>query len=113
MADLHPKRRAAGLPGISPSSKRIKWRALIEHDPARSGQRLGVDHHVAGDQQARAAGRPAAIERNQALVGELRTPAMFSSIAAFAMRLRTVPPERNRNGENSSVDIKKAPPRTR
>jgi hypothetical protein len=32
---------------------------------------------------------------------------MFSSIAAFATRLRSLAPDRNSNGENSSLDIKK------
>ena len=72
VADLHPHRGATGLPGLGPAGERIKRCAIIEHDPAGPRQRLSVDHHVPGDQEARAAGPPAAVQRDQPLVRELR-----------------------------------------
>ncbi|CAM5565435.1 hypothetical protein STANM309S_02687 [Streptomyces tanashiensis] len=60
VVDLHPDRAAAGLPGLGPRGERLQGRVFVEHDSAGAGQRLGVHHHVAGDQQAGAAGGPSA-----------------------------------------------------
>lgn len=71
MVDLHPYRAAAGLARLGPVGERAQWRVLVEHDTGGAGQRLGMDHDVAGDQQSRAAGRPLPVQGEQLLVGHL------------------------------------------
>lgn len=106
VVDLHPDRPAAGLASPGPLDERLQRSGSVEHHTGRAGQRLGVDHDVAGDQQPGAARRPTPVQAEQLLVGKLAAAwAMFSSMAALAIRLFSTCPERRDSGENSSLVI--------
>ncbi len=71
VADLHPHRRTGGLARGGPACEGLDRGARIEHDAAGTGERLGLNHHVAGDQQPGTTGAPPSIERDRALIGQL------------------------------------------
>jgi hypothetical protein len=71
VVDLHPYRTATGLTRLRPFGKGLQGRVRVEHDTGGGGQRLGVDHHIAGDQQTGTAGGPAPVQGEYPLVGKL------------------------------------------
>ncbi|WP_308342121.1 hypothetical protein [Streptomyces sp. MW-W600-10] len=71
VVDLHPDRAAAGPARLGPLGERLERCVLVEDDTGGAGQRLGVDHDIAGDQQPGAACRPPPVQREQLLVGQL------------------------------------------
>lgn len=71
VVDLHPYRTATGLAGLRPLDERSQGSVLVEHDTGGTGERLGVHHDVAGDQQSGTAGGPAPVQSEQLLVGQL------------------------------------------
>ncbi|MFF7816069.1 hypothetical protein ACFZCF_29705 [Streptomyces sp. NPDC007945] len=71
VVDLHPDRPATGLRGLHPVGEELEGRSVVEKEADWGGQRLGTDHHVAGDQQTGPAGRPAAVQSEHLFTGEL------------------------------------------
>jgi hypothetical protein len=62
VADLHPELVAGNGPGPRPFTQSILAAVTVDDDVAGPFQEPSVDHHVAGDQQAGAASRPALIQ---------------------------------------------------
>ncbi len=54
MIDLHPELRAICTTGIGPSAEAIEIPIVFQHDTGRPRHRACIDHHIAGDNQARA-----------------------------------------------------------
>ena len=69
MADLHPQMVAAhaACPGIG--AQLVEAAVVVDSDIARALGMVAVHLHIAGDQQARATFRPAAIEQFMARRG--------------------------------------------
>ena len=65
MVDLHPRMRAVRTRHLGPAAEALEMRAVFEDDAVRAGHGAVVDHHVAGQDQARATCRPRLIQAQQ------------------------------------------------
>jgi hypothetical protein len=83
---IHICRPASGRFG--PGDEAVQVAVVFQHHAAGAGHGAAIDHHVAGDDQSGAAVGPALVELQQCSGGAWSASAMFSSIAALAMRLR-------------------------
>ncbi len=63
--ELQPHLRAFGLTDPRPFAERGDIAFVLEHDATRSGHGAAIDHHIAGQNQARAAFRPSRVELHQ------------------------------------------------
>ena len=62
MVELHPHLCAAGLSGRRPAPQAVEVTVVLDDDVARLADVAAIDHHVAGEQQARAARAPRPIQ---------------------------------------------------
>lgn len=69
--DLHPHFRTSALCGIRPFAERPDWGLCVENDAGRPGQRLRVNHDVAGDDRSHPSSAPAVVQLDQLFAGEL------------------------------------------
>ena len=67
VVDLHPELRAVGPADSRPLAKALQLLAVVEHHAAGAGHGPGIDHHVAGQQQAGPAFGPGLVQAQQLL----------------------------------------------
>ena len=71
VVDLHPELATTRPPHLSPTLEGRQILSVFQHHPTRPGQGPAVDHHIASEDQTRAALGPPFVQGPQGLVRKL------------------------------------------
>ena len=67
VAELHPELCTVGPTYLRPAAEFVELAVIFQHHAARAGHGAAVDHHIARQQQARAALGPGLVEAQKRL----------------------------------------------